>query len=126
MDKTIGAAAFKAQCLALIEEVATTGKPITVTKRGKPRVVVSAAPPPTRRKSIFDYFDDRFALPDDYDVDAELNAVRREMAAASEAKWDRLYGPAPARHERGAVAERAKPKARKRGSRGDRKGGARG
>lgn len=38
MDRKINAAAFKAQCLALIDEVAETGQPITVTKRGKAKV----------------------------------------------------------------------------------------
>ena len=35
MDRKINAAAFKAKCLALIDEVAETGQPITITKRGK-------------------------------------------------------------------------------------------
>jgi prevent-host-death family protein len=33
---TIAAGQFKARCLALLDEVAATGKPILVTKRGKP------------------------------------------------------------------------------------------
>ena len=40
--KTINAAAFKARCLALIDEVAETGQPITVTKRGKAKVQIVA------------------------------------------------------------------------------------
>lgn len=42
MDRKINAAAFKAQCLALIDEVAETGEPITVTKRGKAKVQIIA------------------------------------------------------------------------------------
>jgi prevent-host-death family protein len=42
MDRKINAAAFKAQCLALIDEVANTGEPITVTKRGKAKVQIVA------------------------------------------------------------------------------------
>ena len=34
--KTITAARFKAQCLALLDEVADTRQPLTVTKRGRP------------------------------------------------------------------------------------------
>ncbi len=34
--RTIPAGRFKAQCLALLDEVATTGETIVVTKRGKP------------------------------------------------------------------------------------------
>lgn len=33
--RTVGAAEFKAKCLALLEEVAATGVPIVVTKRGR-------------------------------------------------------------------------------------------
>jgi prevent-host-death family protein len=42
MDRKINAAAFKAQCLALIDEVAQTGEPITITKRGKAKVRIVA------------------------------------------------------------------------------------
>ena len=33
---TIKASEFKAKCLALMDEVARTGKPVVVTKNGKP------------------------------------------------------------------------------------------
>ena len=42
MDRKIDAADFKAQCLALIDEVAETGQPITVAKRGKAKVQIVA------------------------------------------------------------------------------------
>lgn len=42
MGRKINAAAFKAQCLALIDEVAETGEPITITKRGKAKVQIVA------------------------------------------------------------------------------------
>jgi len=42
MTKTINAAAFKARCLALIDQVAESGEPITVTKRGKAKVQIIA------------------------------------------------------------------------------------
>ena len=32
----VPAGRFKAQCLALLDEVASTGKPLVVTKRGRP------------------------------------------------------------------------------------------
>jgi prevent-host-death family protein len=46
-QKTIPAGEFKARCLALLDEVAETGKPLVVTKRGKPvaRLVPVEAPP---------------------------------------------------------------------------------
>jgi prevent-host-death family protein len=34
--KTIAAGVFKAQCLALMEDVRSTRQPIVITKRGKP------------------------------------------------------------------------------------------
>lgn len=50
MDKsqrTVPAGEFKARCLALLDEVAETGRPVLVTKRGKPvaRLVPVEAPP---------------------------------------------------------------------------------
>ena len=35
-DREIAASAFKVRCLALLDEVAETGVPFVVTKRGKP------------------------------------------------------------------------------------------
>jgi antitoxin (DNA-binding transcriptional repressor) of toxin-antitoxin stability system len=42
VDRKINAAAFKARCLALIDEVAETGQSLTVTKRGKAKVQIVA------------------------------------------------------------------------------------
>jgi len=42
----IAAGEFKAQCLALLDEVAETGKEIIVTKRGKPVAKVVPIEPP--------------------------------------------------------------------------------
>lgn len=36
--REIGAAAFKARCLTLMEKVRSTRQPLTITKRGKPMV----------------------------------------------------------------------------------------
>ena len=38
--KSVAATKFKAKCLALIDQVHDTGKPITITKRGKPVAVL--------------------------------------------------------------------------------------
>ena len=40
MKKVVGATEFKAKCLKLIDQVHDTGKPITITKRGKPVAVL--------------------------------------------------------------------------------------
>lgn len=50
--RTIKASEFKAKCLALMDEVAATGEPVTITKKGKP--VATLAPiAPERPKSLF-------------------------------------------------------------------------
>jgi len=35
-ERVIGAGQFKQRCLAIIDEVATTHRPVTISKRGKP------------------------------------------------------------------------------------------
>ena len=44
----ISAAKFKAQCLALLDRVARTRRPLVVTKRGKPVAQVVALDEPRR------------------------------------------------------------------------------
>lgn len=44
LEKQIPASEFKAKCLRLLDEVASSGQPIVVTKRGKPVARVTAAP----------------------------------------------------------------------------------
>jgi prevent-host-death family protein len=51
--KLIAAANFKAQCLRLLDEVASTRRPIIVTKRGKP--VAKLAPIDEEPKDLFGY-----------------------------------------------------------------------
>ena len=43
----ITASRFKAQCLSLMDEVATTRQPLTIVKRGKP--LVQLVPVPSQR-----------------------------------------------------------------------------
>lgn len=51
--KVISAAEFKAKCLALMDDVARTGQPIVVTKRGKAIIrIVPVDEPPSLRGSI--------------------------------------------------------------------------
>jgi prevent-host-death family protein len=50
--QTVKASEFKAKCLALMDEVARTGEPITVTKNGKPVVELRPAPK-ARAASLF-------------------------------------------------------------------------
>jgi prevent-host-death family protein len=47
-EKIMSASQFKAKCLAVLDEVAATGRPVVVTKRGKPVArVVSIEPVPS-------------------------------------------------------------------------------
>jgi prevent-host-death family protein len=49
----ISAAAFKAECLKLMDQVEKTGKPVIITKHGRP--VAQLVPIPPRDKSLFGY-----------------------------------------------------------------------
>ena len=55
--RTMAAGEFKAKCLAVMDEVAATGEPILITKRGKPVARVLAPEPVAPRvitvESIF-------------------------------------------------------------------------
>ena len=50
--RTVAAGVFKAKCLALLDEIARTGVPVIITKRGKPvaRVGPIQETPPVRLK----------------------------------------------------------------------------
>ena len=50
--KLVGATEFKTHCLRLIEEVRTTGLPLTVTRRGVPVVTVLPAREQAERGSL--------------------------------------------------------------------------
>jgi prevent-host-death family protein len=51
--KQIPAGQFKAQCLAIMDQVSQTGEPVVITKHGKP--VVKLVPAENRVDDIFDY-----------------------------------------------------------------------
>lgn len=50
---TIPAAVFQAKCLKLMDEVARTGRPVVITKRGRP--VAQLTPVPAASRSLFGY-----------------------------------------------------------------------
>ena len=72
-EKIMSASRFKAECLAVLDEVAATGAPVLVTKRGKPVArVVPAEPPPSLRGSVtFLVSDEELIAPIDFEWDAE-------------------------------------------------------
>jgi prevent-host-death family protein len=60
---SIPAAVFKAECLRLMDEVASTGRPIVITKHGKP--VAQLAPVAAAPRSSFGYLKDTVTIKGD-------------------------------------------------------------
>jgi len=83
--RTMGAGEFKAKCLAVMDDVARTGEPVLVTKRGKPVArVVSPDEAPQHEKdvdSIFGFLRGMAVVPEGVDL------VRSEFA---EEEWSRM------------------------------------
>ena len=76
MAKTIKAGEFKAKCLQLMDEVARTGEPLVVTKRGKP--VARLVPSGKRSRSPFGFMKGRARIVGDIisPIDVEWDALR--------------------------------------------------
>jgi len=74
-ERTVTASKFKAQCLAMLDEVAATGEEIVVTKRGRAVARVSAATPPESLRGSVTYHvsDDELTEP----IDVEWDALSR-------------------------------------------------
>jgi prevent-host-death family protein len=72
-SRTVSASQFKAQCLAMLDEVAATGEEIVVTKRGRAVARVSAATEPESLHGsvIFNVSDEELIEP----LDVEWNAL---------------------------------------------------
>jgi prevent-host-death family protein len=64
MGKTIGAAEFKTHALRLLDEVAKTGEPITITKRGHVVAVVNPPEPSKKREFVFGFLKNPGYRPD--------------------------------------------------------------
>jgi prevent-host-death family protein len=71
--RSVTAAEFKARCLGLMDRVAASGKPIVITKRGKP--VAQLAPIRTRPTSLRGFLKGTFA-------------VRGDIVAPLDLEWD--------------------------------------
>ena len=67
--RSIPAGRFKAQCLALLDDVAATGETIVVTKRGKPVAQVIPLEPPDSLEGSVTY------LVSDEELMAPIDAV---------------------------------------------------
>lgn len=72
-ERSIPASTFKAKCLALLDDVAATGEPLLVTKRGKPvaRVVATEAAPSLRGSVTFERPDEDLIAPLEGNWDAD-------------------------------------------------------
>jgi prevent-host-death family protein len=71
-ERIMSASQFKARCLAVLDEVASTGNAVVVTKRGKPvaRVVPAEAPPSLRGSVRILVSEEEFIAPLDLEWDA--------------------------------------------------------
>jgi len=71
--RSVPASRFKAECLAMLDEVAATGEEIVVTKRGKPvaRLVAARDPESLLGSVKFNVSDDELVKPLDDRWDAE-------------------------------------------------------
>ena len=56
MGKMVSATEFKAKSLALIDEIQRTGEPLTVTRRGKPSITLTAEQGEAPKRRIEDIF----------------------------------------------------------------------
>jgi prevent-host-death family protein len=76
MTKTIKASEFKAKCLAIIEEIANTGEPLVVTKRGKP--LVRVIPDQPKAKNAFGILKGQMKITGDIisPIDVEWEALK--------------------------------------------------
>jgi prevent-host-death family protein len=72
--RQVPAGQFKAQCLALLDEVAATGRPLVVTKRGRPVAeIVPVEPPESLEGSVtFNVSEEELIAP----IDVEWDALR--------------------------------------------------
>lgn len=72
-ERIMSASQFKAKCLAVLDEVASTGTTVVVTKRGKAvaRVVPAEAPPSLRGSVRILVSEEEFLAPLDEAWDAE-------------------------------------------------------
>jgi prevent-host-death family protein len=76
MTRHVKASEFKAKCLALMDEVARTGQPVVITKKGKP--VAELVPHRAAKKSPFGLLKGRLIVKGDIisPIDVEWEAMK--------------------------------------------------
>src|SRR5690242_187797 len=109
MERKINAAAFKARCLKLIDEVAESGEPITVTKRGKAKVQIIAVR--EKPKTLIG------ALKGSFEIVGDIGGpIVDESEWDWERKWGKINGQfddPPARYTGARVGDGRPPNSRK-------------
>lgn len=85
----ISAAAFKAECLKLMDQVEKTGKPVVITKHGRP--VAQLVPIPPQDGSLFGY------MKNTVQFKGEIISPVDEAWSALAGDEDHLYKGAPAK-----------------------------
>ncbi len=91
--RIMAAGEFKAKCLGVIDEVNSTGKPVLVTKRGKPMVrVLPLEASPQEKKSIFGRLRPMGVITGDI-VSSEF----------TDAEWNRMFDEKWNRIEKGSA-----------------------
>lgn len=95
MGKMVGITEFKAKCIALLDEMERSGEPLTITRRGKPSLTLSAkAQGEAVTKPLFGAMKGTFTIHGDI-----VGPVDPDWEAAWERKWDERGFVAPARDE---------------------------
>ena len=76
MPPTIKASEFKAKCLAVMDEVARTGKSVVITKNGKP--VADLVPHRSRKRNALGILKNRLIIKGDIisPIDVEWEALK--------------------------------------------------
>lgn len=95
---SISAAAFKAECLRLMDEVARTGRSVVITKHGRP--VAQLTPIAPESHSLFGYMKDTVTIEGD-------------IVAPIEESWSALCGDEDRFYDRGPAKPRSRRSIRK-------------
>jgi prevent-host-death family protein len=89
--RTMAAGEFKAKCLAVIDEVKATGRPVVITKRGKPMARLAPLEAgPHEKKSILGHLRHMGIITGDI-VSSEFTGE----------EWERMFDEKWARFEKG-------------------------
>ncbi|MFP6732830.1 MAG: type II toxin-antitoxin system Phd/YefM family antitoxin [Rhodospirillales bacterium] len=71
--KTMSASEFKAKCLKIMDEVAASGEPVTITKNGKP--VAQLGPCKIKPKTLFG-------------IDKDMITIKGDIISAIDVEWE--------------------------------------